>query len=164
MILYFYHKYTADSTQMYFFLWRNTEPYNNIPLYIPLYSTNTMLALQNDRILRTILFALTSSRFSRHKLNIIIIMTNDHDRCGQVECASLEGSLVYHHHSSHNQHHQLWSPIIIITIVSCDHQGECAVVGLRAIPPSCHFLPNLRPTKLRLRTNHHQLNQCKSYQ
>ena len=30
--------------------------------------------LQNDRILRTILFALTSSRFSRHKLNIIIII------------------------------------------------------------------------------------------
>ena len=44
IILYFYHKYAAISTQMYFFLWRNAEPYN-----IPLYSTNNMLSIHNDR-------------------------------------------------------------------------------------------------------------------
>ena len=44
IISYFYHKYIAVSKQMYFFLWRNAEPYNNIPLY----STNNMLSINND--------------------------------------------------------------------------------------------------------------------
>ena len=48
IMLYFYHKYTAVSTQIYFFLWRNAEPYNNIPLY----STNNMLSIHNDEFYR----------------------------------------------------------------------------------------------------------------
>ena len=46
IILYFYHKNIAVSKQMYFFLWRNAKPYNNIPLY----STNNMLSKHNHEL------------------------------------------------------------------------------------------------------------------